>query len=135
MKLAVAALAAVAAAVLAAACAPDDDQTRSGSLVTEADSLRCGRTAVLYSNHSVNAKDLHVRASSDCISDDSLNVRPARLVVLDGQNRVVQNQDVTIPQGTTHRGTFTVPGGARLQLECPGFSVGIGCRWSYSYSP
>lgn len=121
--------------VALAACAPENQGSAAGGLVTEADSLRCGATSTLYTNHTAAPKDLHVRVSYDCMSDDTLRPATGRLVVLDAQNRVVQNQDQALTAGTTHRGTFTVTAGARLVLECRGFSVGIGCRWSYSYAP
>lgn len=118
-----------------AACAPEDNGDLAAGLVTEADSMRCGTRATLYTNHTAQAKDLHVRASYNCIEVDTLRPPSGRLVVLDAQGRVVQNQDVEIPAGTTHRGTFTVGGGGRLELDCRGFGVGTGCTWSYSYSP
>lgn len=121
-----------------AACAPegDDGETAAG-LVTEADSLRCGQNGVLYTNHTAKARDLHVRVRNDCteLTDDTMPPPPARLVVLDAQNRPVPGQDVSIPGGTTHRGTMSVPGGARLRLECSvSRSRGTGCSWHYQYA-
>lgn len=119
---------------LLAACSPPGQQQAVG-LVTESDSMTCGTTSTLYTNHTTNPKDLHVRASYNCIAEDSIHPPVGRLVVLDAQNKVVQNQDVQIPALTTHRGTFTVPGGARLVFECGGVRISVGCQWSYSYSP
>lgn len=123
--------------VVLAACDPPGGPPVSAGLVTEADSLQCGSSAVLYVNHTANAKDLHVHASYNCIMDDSIRPPAARLYVVDAQNKVVPGQDVQIPSGTPHRGTFTVPGGGSLKLECPGISLlhAGGCQWSYSYSP
>src|SRR3954467_4389746 len=95
-------------AVLLVACKPPDAPEVSAGVVTEADSMQCGSSAVLYVNHTANAKDLHVRASYDCIMEDTIRPGAARLYVVDAQNKVVPNQDVLIPPGPPHRGTFTV---------------------------
>lgn len=131
--------AAVAVAVAVVACqqGPAGGDTAAG-LVTESDSMSCGTTSTIFTNHTANAKDLHVRSTWRCTMVDTIRPPYGRLVVFDAQGRVSQGQDVQLPYGETHRGSFTIPGGGgRLVLECRGDRIleGNGCQWSYSYSP
>jgi hypothetical protein len=131
MRLATALL--LASSVLSAACGGAEGDSAAAT-VTESDTTRCGSSAAIYNNHTQNPRDLHVRVRNGCMDIDTIQpARPARLRVLDAQNNVVGNQDVQIPPQTTHRGTFNVPGGARLQLDCPGFALRDGCTWTYQY--
>jgi hypothetical protein len=126
----------IALLVAMAACGDKDDGQAAAGLVTEADSMVCGTTAVLYNNHTANPKDLHVRVKNNCVEDtmDTMPPPPARLVVLDAQGRPVPGQDISIPSGTTHRGTMTVPANARMRLECSTGRARTGCSWFYQYA-
>lgn len=119
------------AAGLLAACgpgAPDD----AALMANETDTLRCHTTESVYTNHTGNQRDLHVRLANNCMPTDTIRMPPAHIRVLQQGGAVAQ--DVTVDYGKTHRGTFTVPPGGSLELVCPeGFSLEAGCPWTYSY--
>lgn len=128
---------------LLTACPDDDADSATGEdigatvLVTEGDLTQCGRTEDVYANHTTSAKSLHVRVKNECIGRDTLNTDSARVWVRDARGQVVNNQDVKVPYLGTHRGTFSVPEGATLRIECSErlLQHEVGCSWEYKYSP
>ncbi len=127
--------------LLLAACQEDDDRPEAGTgaegasaLVTEGDVTQCGRTEDVYANHTRRDKELHVRVRNSCMGRDTLGADSARVWVRDGQGGVVNGQDVKIPFQGTHRGSFTVPGGATLRVECSARLLREeGCAWEFKY--
>lgn len=124
----------VLAALTAFACRPADDAAAS-LLITETGVVACSHTSDIYTNHTTSPRDLHVKVTSGCIGRDTLAIDSARVWVRDAQGGVYNRQDVRIGYQQTHRGTFTVPGGASLRVECPDslFRSEDGCSWEYRY--
>jgi hypothetical protein len=118
----------------------DDEANEAGenaaALVTEGDVTQCGHTDDVYTNHTTSARSLHVKVKNECFGRDTLGTDSARVWVRDAQGQVVNRQDVKVPHLGTHRGTFSVPEGASLRIECAERLLqDAGCSWEYKYSP
>lgn len=126
--------------LLLPACKDDDTEEageNAAALVTEGDVTQCGHTDDVYTNHTTSAKSLHVKVKNECLGRDTLGTDSARVWVRDAQGNVVNHQDVKVPHMGTHRGTFSVPEGASLRVECAErlLQPEVGCSWEYKYSP
>lgn len=122
----------LATATVLAACPPPGEQTAAG-LATEADTTRCATTERIYKNHGTLTKELFVTVSHECGLDTLPPITWARVSVRDSAGNVVNNQQDSIAFGDTHRGSFLVPGGGTVRVECPRSElVRHGCPWKYS---
>lgn len=140
----IASVAGLVIALLALSACPepgnDAREDAASDLVTEADSAWCGGgRSVLHTNFTDFSQTLHIRLENACSTDanDSLGMAgPAVLRVLDEQGNVVNRQEMTVLARQKGRGTFSVPGKARVELVCGRLREERGkCLWSYSYSP
>jgi hypothetical protein len=135
-----------AAAVFSAACGDEAEReegeggagSTSTALVTEGDSLFCGRTEDVYRNGTALAKELHVRARNRCHGRDTLSTDSMRVWVRSGTGQVVNGQDYRVPYDGTYRGTVVVTAGSSLRVECPRPlqetpPYRYGCSWQYQY--
>lgn len=115
------------------ACGPGSGAEEAMALMAqESDTLSCHTTESVYTNHTGNGRDLHVRLTNDCFPVDTLRMPPAHIRVKNAAGGVVT--DITVDWDKTHRGTFTIPAGGSLELECPqGALTTDGCPWTYSY--
>lgn len=115
-----------------AACPPAGDDRADAAIATESDVTPCGRTDTIYVNHTTVAKELFIRATNFCGRNEP-TLLPGRIWVSDSAGNVIGGQEADLLFKRTHRGTFMVPGGAHIRLECPDHLTATeGCAWQYS---
>lgn len=123
---------ALGAAVLWAACAEVGGQQESaGGLVQVSDSTACGVTEYVYTNHTTLAKELFVVVKNLCEIDSLAVSGPAAVRVRRRDGSADTTQQAKVAHGRTHRGTFMIPPGGHLEVECPTGYFRC-CPWRYS---
>lgn len=126
-------------ALVACRQAAEEGEDFKGDLVTEADSTYCGGRENIHTNYTNFSQTLHIKVANNCttLPEDSLGMAGSAILrILDEQGQVVNRQEMRVLANSNERGTFSVPGKGRVELECGRPRTDHGkCNWTYSYSP
>jgi hypothetical protein len=116
------------------ACQAAGGQEMERALGTVRDSTPCGETETIYTNHTTLAKELFVAVGNQCLRDTIMPVAGlAHVRVFKKGGAVDTTQRASVSYDRTHRGTFMIPPGGGLEVECPDGFQGC-CPWRYRYT-